>query len=351
MTAVHVVVPDGIDDPLRPSGGNVYDRRVCRGLAAIGWPVHEHPVPGRWPWAEPAARARLASVLGGIADDGLVLLDGLVASAAPEVVTPEADRLRLVVLLHMPLGETSLQGRPRERAVLTAVSSVVTTSQWTKMWLLDHYALTTDRVHVAEPGAETADLAPGTPSGGELICVGAVTPSKGHDVLLSALATIRALPWRCVCVGALDVEPGFAADLLGRAEESGIADRVCFTGPLTRTDLDARYAAADVLVLASRAETYCMVVTEALARGLPVVATRIGGVPDALGLASDGSPPGLLVPAGDGHALAAGLRRWLDDPGQRARLRQAAQARRLTLAGWWRTSLQVSRVLAEVAGT
>ena len=43
---VHVVVPAGIDDPLRPSGGNVYDRRLCEELPAWGWTVHEHSVPG-----------------------------------------------------------------------------------------------------------------------------------------------------------------------------------------------------------------------------------------------------------------------------------------------------------------
>ena len=47
VTAVHVVVPEGIDDPARPSGGNTYDRRVCRGLAALGWTVREHAVPRR----------------------------------------------------------------------------------------------------------------------------------------------------------------------------------------------------------------------------------------------------------------------------------------------------------------
>ena len=46
MSTVHVVVPDGIDDPDRPSGGNAYDRRICRGLEALGWSVHEHAVPG-----------------------------------------------------------------------------------------------------------------------------------------------------------------------------------------------------------------------------------------------------------------------------------------------------------------
>ncbi len=44
---MYVVVPDGIDDPARPSGGNAYDRRVCAGLAALGWSVREHAGPGR----------------------------------------------------------------------------------------------------------------------------------------------------------------------------------------------------------------------------------------------------------------------------------------------------------------
>jgi hypothetical protein len=92
VTAVHVVVPAGIDDPVRPSGGNNYDRRVCDGLAAIGWPVHEHPVVGDWPRPDRSAQTRLAGVLAGLADGAVVLLDGLVASAVPDVLLPEADR-------------------------------------------------------------------------------------------------------------------------------------------------------------------------------------------------------------------------------------------------------------------
>jgi hypothetical protein len=48
---VQLVVPDGIDDPLRPSGGNRYDRRICDGLRAAGWRVHERALPGGWPAA------------------------------------------------------------------------------------------------------------------------------------------------------------------------------------------------------------------------------------------------------------------------------------------------------------
>ena len=101
-----------------------------------------------------------------------------------------------------------------------------------------------------------------------------------------------------------------------------------FTGPRTGADLAAAYAAADVLVLASRGETYGMVVTEALARGLPVIATAVGGLPEALGRGPGGDLPGLLVPPDDPAALAAALRRWLGEPDLRQRLRQSAAERR-----------------------
>ncbi len=376
--AVHVVVPDGIDDPARPSGGNAYDRRVCRGLAAIGWSVHEHPVPGSWPWPGAAARAALAGVIAGVPDGAVVLLDGLVASTAPDVLVPEARRLRLVVLVHMPLGEARLgdrrrgdgrpgDGRPgvgrpadhvvgdaraRERAVLSAAAAVVTTSTWTRRRLLDRYALQPAQVHVAEPGVDHAEIAPGTASGGQLLCVAAVTPNKGHDLLLAALAALAEVadaPWCCACVGTLDRDPEFVDRLRRQARQGGIEHRVQFTGPRIGAELEAAYAAADLLVLASRAETYGMVVTEALARGLPVIATAVGGLPEALGRGADGRRPGLLVPAGDSVPFAAALRGWFGDVDLRQRLRHAARERRLTLAGWSTTSVRIARVLAEVA--
>jgi glycosyltransferase involved in cell wall biosynthesis len=349
MTDLHVVLPGDIDDPARPSGGNVYDRRVCDHLGGLGWNVVEHGVSGHWPWAAVSARIGLTDVLARIPDGGLVLLDGLVASAAPEVVIPEADRLRLVVLLHMPLGQASRQGRPRERAVLSTVAAVVTTSHWTRAWVVDHYGISDSRVHVAAPGTDPAGVATGTTSGGELLAVGAVTPGKGYDVLLDALALLEDLPWLCTCVGSLDLDPGFVQRLHGQADRAGIGRRVGFVGPRTGSALDASYDSADLLVLASRAETYGMVVTEALARGIPVVASDIGGVSEALGTTqgtgSGGTRPGLLVPPGDPAALAAALRCWLEDAGLRRSMRLAARERRQVLRGWDETAARVSRVL------
>src|SRR5919206_97084 len=82
-------------------------------------------------------RAAEARPLEEIADGAVVLLDGLIASAAPEALVPHARRLRQVVLVHMPLGHRPPDGdgaavRQRERAALAAAAAVVTTSAWSR---------------------------------------------------------------------------------------------------------------------------------------------------------------------------------------------------------------------------
>ena len=340
---VHFVVPAGIDDPARPSGGNAYDRRVCDGLAAAGWDVQMHEVAGSWPSPAAPALDALAAVVGAIPEGSLVLLDGLVASAAPEVLVPDAARLRLVALVHMPLGNES------EGEVLSAAASVVTTSAWARRALLDLYALPADRVHVAEPGVDRSELAPGTAAAGALLSVAAVIPGKGHDVLVDALAPLTSLPWQCLCVGSLERDPAFVEDVRRRAADGGVERRVRFSGPQAGADLDRSYATADLLVLPSRAESYGMVVAEALARGLPVVAAEVGGVPEALGHGVDGIRPGLLVPPDDPVALRDALRAWLEDPGLRRRLRRAAHERRDSLPDWSTTTSTVADVLEKAA--
>ncbi len=347
MTAVHVVVPDGIDDPTRPSGGNRYDRRLCDELTASGWDVRQLVVPGPWPHPDAAALARLARAIGAVPDGGLVLLDGLIASCGGPVLVPESGRLRLVVLVHMPLGDVAVAAQA-ECAVLSQVRAVVTTSAWTRPRLLDRCRLVPERVHIARPGADRGETAPGTLDGGRLLCVGAVVPHKGHDLLLDALQ--RGVPptWHCTVVGPLDRDPRFVERLRRQAADSGLADRICFAGPQEGHELARQYQAADVLVLPSRLEAYGMVVTEGLAVGLPVIATAVGGVSEALGRASDGLP-GMLVPPDDADALGEALDTWLRDAGLRARLRRAARERRLALEGWEATARRVATVLVAVS--
>jgi glycosyltransferase involved in cell wall biosynthesis len=346
------ILPGDVDDPRSPSGGNTYGRRVAAELGAIGWTVQRHLVPGAWPGPDAAAEADLARVLAAVPDGGVALLDGLVACGVPQVVVPHATRLRLVVLVHMPLADEA--GLPvgiaadldaRERATLRAAAAVVVTSTSTAKRLADH-GLTA--VHVAEPGTDAAARATGTDGVSALLCVAAVTPVKAHDVLIDALATVADERWTCLCAGPLDRAPDHVARVRERIERAGLDDRVRLVGPLDDPALDAAYTAADLGVLASKTETYGMAAAEALARGIPMITTTGGALPETVGRAPDGTRPGLLVPPGDPAALAAALRRWFAEPPLRARLRAAAVARGGELPGWNATAVAVSAAL-EVA--
>jgi glycosyltransferase involved in cell wall biosynthesis len=346
---VHVVVPEGFDDPGQPTGGNIYDRRACAGLAEAGWDVLVTTVAAAWPVPGSGARADLARIVSAIPDGDPVLIDGLIASGAAAQLLPHADRIRMTVLLHMPLA-TALDTHHdastlrSERVVLRAATGVVATSEWTRQQILTRYAIPAHRVHVARPGVDRVD-APARPVPGRLLCVGVLGRHKGQDLLVEALAGLAERDWHCVLAGPLDREPDFVEQLQTRITRLGYGQRVRLSGILTGVELSHAYTTADLLVAPSRLESYGMAVSEALAHGLPVIAAAAGGLPEALGSTADGTQPGQLVPPGDPAALAAALGDWLGDERHRRRLRAAVRQRRSTLHGWDQTTQEIANAL------
>ncbi|MEJ2852629.1 MULTISPECIES: glycosyltransferase family 4 protein [unclassified Saccharothrix] len=330
------VVPAAVDDPAAPSGGNGYDRRVSAGLG-----MRDLLVPGTWPLPSEASRRALDSALGRVPDGGVVLVDGLVACGVPEVVLPHARRVRVAVLVHLPLADevgldAAVAARldAAERECLRGVAAVVATSATAAARVAERHGLA--RVHSVPPGVEPAELAAGTDGVSRLLSVASITPRKGHDVLVRALATVLDHQWVWAVVGPTPdrVHLGHVRELV-----SGFGDRVEWVGPVVGDPLEREYSRADLFVLPSLAETYGMVVTEALARGVPVMASA---VPDALGNG------GLLLPAGDVGAWSAALRRWFESAELRRELKRAALERRAGLSTWDETVAGVGAVLASL---
>jgi len=246
----------------------------------------------------------------------------------------------MTVLLHMPLGSDldvhhDAGAQRSERVVLQAATGVVATSEWTRQQVLTRYAIPAHRVHVAQPGVDEV-AAPARPRPPDLRRGPRPPQGAGHS---------HRSPRRAACPGLasragrpLDRDLSFVDDLRARITGFGYGDRIQLTGVLKGAALSHAYATADLLVAPSRSESYGMTVIEALAHGLPVIATAVGGLPEALGCTADGTRPGQLVPAGDPAALAAALGTWLGDDRYRRRLRAAAREWRSTLRGWEQTA-------------
>ena len=344
MRSLHFVLPG---DPETRSGGFLYDRRVIAALREAGWPVTEHALPDGFPFPSEAARAAAADLLATPPEGAAVVIDGLALGVLPAVVAAHSGRLRLIALVHHPLAEeTGLDATSRarlfdgERGALAQVAGVVTTSRHTALGLRD-YGVPAERIRVAEPGVEPAPLAKGSGEAAPvLLCVASLTPRKGHAVLIEALAMLRDHAWHLRCAGSEARDPACAESLRALVAAQDLGERIAWLGEADEAALSRLYDGADLFVLASHHEGYGMVLTEALMRGLPVVATSAGAIPEALPDAA-----ARLVPPNDPPALAEALRPLIADATARADLAAAARRAREALPSWRHTGARFAAAL------
>ena len=139
---------------------------------------------------------------------------------------------------------------------------------------------------------------------------GRVTRWKGHAVFIRALARIRDIPWRAVCVGPFDVRGAFFQELNGLIGTLSMMDRVCFAGH--EDDMPAAYAAADIVISAAtdEPEAFGRVSIEAQAMARPIIASAHGG---SLETVLDGRT-GWLFDPGDAEGLSRTMRLALEQP-------------------------------------
>ncbi len=333
------------------TGGYAYARRVLALLPDSGVAVRHLPLPASFPDPSPDDLAETARRLAATPDGAVLLVDGLAYGALPPDLVAGLARL-VVALVHHPQGlEAGLAPEraealvENERAALALARWTICTSAATARLLAEEFGVPATRLTIAEPGTEPARRARGTGRPATLLAVGAVTPRKGFGILVQALRELAGLDWRLTIAGPLDRAPEEAARLAAAIRDAGLADRIALPGTVDPTGLETLYAFADLMVSPSLYEGYGMAIAEALARGLPLVASTGGAAADTVP-----DEAGLKVPPGDVGALAAALRRMIEDEPFRGACADAAWAAGGRLPRWSGTARQIAGVIREIAG-
>lgn len=227
------------------------------------------------------------------------------------------------------------------RTMLPRLRRVVATSRPVADRLMQEFGLAA--VDVVEPGARDLPRNPAGDGTCRILSVGVLTPRKGHDVLLRALARLPDLDWTLTVAGAAGRDPGHAAQLAALIPELGLAGRVHLLADPDGTALDALWRDAHLFALATRWEGYPASVAEALRRGIPVVVTE-GDKPGGVGAMV---PPGAgaVCALEDEPTLSKCLRRLVFDAGLRAEMAEGAWRAGQGLPGWPAQAALLEQVL------
>ena len=330
-------------DLATPTGGYAYDRRMIAELERLGWQIDVVNLGDGFPRPSDAQRAAALARLMDIPSGRAVVIDGLALGVLPEEAKQVAVAHPLVALVHHPLAlESGLSAaqaadmRASERAALASAKRVIVTSPATARALVADYGVPEDRIVVALPGNDPVRLAtPNTSGAVRLLAIGSIVPRKGFDILIAALATLTDLPWHLTIAGDRTRNAKASAQLDADIGRFNLAGRITVLGAVSDEKIVDLYENADLFALASRHEGYGMAFSEAIACGVPVIATTAGAIPETVP-----GEAGVLVPPDNIDAFAAALRRLIANPGERERLAAGAceAARKLPT---WQASAKV----------
>lgn len=333
------------------TGGYAYDRKVIAALRETGRRVDLLLLPGDFPAASPNDAAAAVAALAAVPPEAAIIADGLAYSTLDAAALGPV-RAPIIALIHHPLAlETGVDPTlapaiaATERAALARAAAVVVTSPATAATLSADYAVPEDAITVALPGLDRSwhavERRPVSPP--LVVSVGSVIPRKAHEVLVAALARIADRPWTAAICGGLR-DPAAVATVRAAIDAAGLADRITLRGEVDDAAMKTLYAEATLFALATRYEGFGMVFAEAMAAGLPIVATAGGAVPDVV-------PPtaGVVVPVDDAAAVADALAAIIADPALAARLSAGARAAAGSYGGWDETARLVAAAVDRLA--
>jgi glycosyltransferase involved in cell wall biosynthesis len=257
--------------------------------------------------------------------------------------------LGIVKRRHQGSADTSPPQRVRlETSIGREAARVIATCR-DEVQELAAMGLDPNRTSIVPCGVDTQLFTPGPSaprSRPRLLIVGRLVPRKGTDTALAALSQLPDA--ELVVVGGPPAELLAADDEAGRlasvAAELGVSDRFRMLGAVSREEMPNALRSADIVLCPARYEPFGIVPLEAMACGVPVVASAVGGHLDSV----VDRRTGRLVPVGDADALAVAVKEILDTPGAAAAMGRAGRRRVLANFGWDRVAERTAEVYQEL---
>ncbi len=218
-----------------------------------------------------------------IKSSSIVIIDSLILGTIPEILEKFTSKHIVAGMIHLPLSlnpsfseNEKKYFRERENSSFKHCTLLIVTSDFTKSELIKS-GIYDEKIHVVTPGINTSINQRSYPDKPKnLLCVSRILSSKGQLDLINALANLQHFNWNLTLCGGYDEQDDYYKEIRNRILISGLEDRIDFTGELPGLEVEKYYQQTDLFILPSYFETYSMVLQEAMAFKLPLIAANAG---------------------------------------------------------------------------
>jgi glycosyltransferase involved in cell wall biosynthesis len=342
------VIPGDIN---LPTGGYRYDKEIINAWKASGIDVELISLEGNYPFPSEQDKANALKAIEKFPDAKVAVVDGLLGGASPEFMQALSKIMPVTALIHHPLclenglDENTAQNlKVSEQKGLEFVSQIITTSPATTKTVSQLFGVESTKTHTVLPGVKRTQVSKGSQSETvHLLCVGSVIERKGHKFLLHSLSRLKDLNWRLDCYGSTEFDTKLFDELQSFVKAENMSEKVAFHGAVSDEMIEAAYTTSDVFVLPSLFEGYGMVYAEAIVRGLPIIASTAGAIPDTVPQTC-----GILVEPENTNMLTQALEQMISNEHLRNNYRQGAMTAAEDFPTWQGSATQFRELLKDM---
>ena len=333
------------------TGGYYYLTRILAELPKVGWSGTPLSLGIDFPNPSSKVLANAEKQLSTQPPEIQIIVDCLAWGVMNHCAQNLSTSHKIIPLIHHPLcletglsqSESSLLFE-KEQEVLSISQRIITTSHDTSQCLQGMFHISKSKIFVATPGTDQAKQANGRQDDKiGLIAVGSVTPRKGYDRLIKVLKILEQLPWQLEIIGDDTLDPKYTESIIQQINELELTQRISLWGALPRSELNKFYDQSDIFVLATLYEGYGMAFTEAMVRGLPIIATGEGAVANTIP-----KEAGIVVESNDLTQFSSALSILITNSNQRELYGKGAFEAGKKLPSWFNTAEKIAAVLNTV---